>query len=305
MDTPKSYIIKGSSNINIFLKPFWITIFSILLTAGLGYVDYITGPYLSFQIFYLIPVGLALWLASRASSFVVLSISVAAWFIDDIEASLYSRHLLVPYWNLVAKVVFFLIFMFLLDMLKGALQREKLFARIDYLTEVSNRKNFFDLANREISRASRYKYQMTLMYLDLDDFKHINDTYGHNAGDEVLRLFAQTLNSSVRLSDMVARLGGDEFVVLFPETGFEASSGVIQRIRDNLSKVLKLNRWPVTFSIGAITCLDISFDLDTIMASADKLMYAVKKSGKNGIKYEILKGNAKSPTAASPEKNKS
>ncbi|MDD4893774.1 MAG: GGDEF domain-containing protein [Candidatus Omnitrophica bacterium] len=278
---------------NKLLMPPLVIVFLFLFVLVLGYIDYVTSP-LPLMIFYLIPVALAVWLVGRWASLVILATSALVWFFgNNAKTSLYSRHLIIYYYDLAANIAFFLIFIYILYKLKEAFKREQLFARIDYLTGVSNRKNFFDLAAREISRAARYKYQLTVMYIDLDDFKRINDSFGHKAGDELLCVFSRTLQESVRLSDIVARLGGDEFVVLFPETGCEAAKITIQRIKEKLLKTLQQNRWDITFSIGAVTCVHPACDFDTIMALADTLMYSAKKSGKNGIKYEVLGGDNK------------
>jgi len=285
MGAQKNNLIKKSDKLT---TPFLVMVFSVLLVAMIGYFDYVTGPYLSLYIFYLIPVSITLWFIGGGASFVILAISVAAWFIDDIEVSLSFRHPLIPYWNLAVKIAFFIIFIYIISKLKKAFERERLFARIDYLTGISNRKDFFDLANKEISRTLRYKYALTVMYLDLDDFKRINDSLGHKAGDELLCLIAKTIQESIRLSDTAARIGGDEFAVLFPETGFEAAKTVIQRVRERLSKTLYNNRWSVTFSMGVVTCSSPPYDFDSIMAVADKLMYAAKRSGKNTFRHELL-----------------
>jgi len=300
MDPVKDYIIKESSNRKKFFSPFWIMVFLILFVIVLGYIDYITGVYLSFHIFYLAPVALGIWLVGRWAGIVLMVASAIAWFYEDIAASSHYPYLLIPYWNLAVKLGFFLIFIYIISKLKQSLQRERLFARIDYLTEVSNRKNFFDLANKEVSRSSRNKYPFTLIYIDLDDFKRINDSFGHNAGDELLRLVAKTLQESVRLSDTVARIGGDEFVVLFPETGSEAAAIVIQRVRDSLLNVLEDNGWSITFSIGAATCAIPSCAFDVVMAMADNLMYAAKKAGKNMVKHEVLREAEKTSLNHSP-----
>jgi len=281
-------IVKEKNNRNKLLRPFWIMVFSVLLVAVVGYFDYITGPYLSFHIFYLFPVGLTLWLAGRWPSFIILLMSVFAWFVDDIESSFQYHHLLVPYWNLAVKLSFFLIFIHILYKLKQAFARERIFARIDYLTEVSNRKNFFDLANKEISRSSRNKYPFTLMYLDLDDFKRVNDSFGHNAGDELLRLFAKTLQESVRLSDTVARLGGDEFAILLPETGSSAVKAAVGRIQNSLLDMKMSNDMSVTFSIGVITNNYRPCSVDELIMAADGLMYEAKHSGKNAVKSGVF-----------------
>jgi diguanylate cyclase (GGDEF)-like protein len=130
-----------------------------------------------------------------------------------------------------------------------------------------------------------------LAYIDLDNFKTVNDTYGHLIGDSLLRLVADTIRNNIRTTDVLARLGGDEFVVLLPETDFEQSEIVINKVQTQLLDEMKKNNWPVTFSIGAVTFLTPPESVDEMIKKADNLMYSAKKNGKNTKKREVWSGN--------------
>src|SRR5205085_680354 len=138
----------------------------------------------------------------------------------------------------------------------------------------------------ERSRTVRYGRPLTLTYLDLDAFKQVNDTLGHAVGDELLKTVANTLRSSVRASDIVARVGGDEFALLLPESGVGTAEVVLRKLQSRLLHAMQEKQWPVTFSMGAITFLQIPHSCDDMLHSADQLMYEVKSHGKNGVAVE-------------------
>ena len=140
----------------------------------------------------------------------------------------------------------------------------------------------------EIQRANRYNTPLTVVYLDLDNFKAVNDRFGHKAGDNLLCEVAETISKNIRSIDTVARLGGDEFVVLLPETKAKPAEFVSRKIQNELLEVMKTHDWPVTFSIGVATYNKTIGTVDEIMKEADTLMYAVKLNGKNMIKHQIL-----------------
>ena len=103
-----------------------------------------------------------------------------------------------------------------------------------------------------------------------------------------MRKIAETIRSSIRIIDRLARVGGDEFVVLFPETGPDSVNSVIERIQKGLRSVARENQWPITFSMGVLTCVKTPDSVETMVGLADRLMYSVKATGKDGVKYEIL-----------------
>jgi diguanylate cyclase (GGDEF)-like protein len=153
---------------------------------------------------------------------------------------------------------------------------------------VYNARAFFDFLEKEMARSRRYGRPTSLMYLDLDNFKSINDTFGHQVGNTALEVAAGTLKNSVRAADIVARLGGDEFAVLLPETDEEDARTIAERARENLVRETGLKHWPLTFSVGLSTCRDEFCTVDELIQVADDLMYQVKRSGKNGIRHKEI-----------------
>ncbi|MGO0061801.1 GGDEF domain-containing protein [Brevibacillus fluminis] len=144
----------------------------------------------------------------------------------------------------------------------------------DSLTGMLSHRRFLDMLDKEIERAERYDYPVTLMFLDLDDFKKYNDTHGHLAGDRLLCHFARVLQETVRNHDEVGRWGGEEFVILLPHTDTQQSLLVGERLRANIAREMN----GVTASIGIATFPVHALTSDELALRADKLMYEAKKT---------------------------
>lgn len=172
--------------------------------------------------------------------------------------------------------------------LRRGLRRERALARTDVLTGIENRRAFYELADREIKRAGRYGKAFTVVCFDIDDFKLVNDRYGHQAGDAVLRLAADTARKAIRASDAVARLGGDEFAILLHETTAAASRTVIRKLRLAIRGGVQVNGRAVTVSLGAVTCLEAPDTVDALIRWADELLYAAKRGGKDRARHRVL-----------------
>ncbi|HZZ15422.1 MAG TPA: diguanylate cyclase [Candidatus Sulfotelmatobacter sp.] len=172
--------------------------------------------------------------------------------------------------------------------LKSLLAKEQDLARIDPLTTVPNRRAFYEALEKERVRSLRYRRPCTIAYLDLDNFKKVNDSLGHAVGDELLVEVAAGLRSNLRVTDYVGRLGGDEFAILLPETDATAAKLVLHKLRLRLLEQMKTHNWKVTFSIGAATFLDPPASLDVMIRLADETMYAIKAQGKNNVSVSLV-----------------
>ena len=258
------------------------------LVVLIGFVDYWTGVQVSVSTLYLLPIAMAAWFSGKSQGLMVSLLSASAWLIADLQEEMRYSILAAPYWNSVVMLSIFLIVGYLLAELKTLLQREESLARTDYLTGVANKRSFTELTDFEIKRFARYGHIFSVAYIDIDNFKQVNDHYGHNAGDELLKTVADGIKNKIRETDLAARLGGDEFVVFLPETGSEDAEAVISKIIQGLSGEMEKNKWQVTFSIGLATFLKPPRTVEEIIAKADSLMYSAKTSGKNMIKKEVL-----------------
>lgn len=152
----------------------------------------------------------------------------------------------------------------------------------DSLTRVLNARSFAERVANEVERSRRYARPLAVLYLDLDDFKVINDTHGHQTGDAVLRLVADAICRAVRQADVVGRLGGDEFSVLMPETDGAEAAAVAQRLVGGIATAFG-GTPAVTASIGVVSFTSPLGDPDAVIRAADEAMYEAKRTGKNRV----------------------
>ncbi|MEK6220874.1 MAG: diguanylate cyclase [Chloroflexota bacterium] len=160
-------------------------------------------------------------------------------------------------------------------------------ARTAPLTELNNRRHFFELGEQEFGRADRYNYQLSVMMIDIDHFKNINDTHGHFAGDQVLRAAGKILMKTMREVDIYGRYGGEEFVVLLPETDATQSLKTADRIRaafEIASIPTDAGDLKITASLGLASLTPEITTLDALLDNADTALYQAKENGRNQVK---------------------
>ena len=170
-------------------------------------------------------------------------------------------------------------------------------AHHDQLTNLPNRVLLRDRIQQAIAQAKRHRNQVALLYIDLDGFKHVNDSLGHPVGDKLLRLVAERLTTCVRSTDTVCRQGGDEFVILLPEIDQPASAGQIAEKLVNAGAALYRidgHELHVSFSIGIAVFPDNGSDVDVLMRNADIAMYHAKESGRNNFQFFAPEMNTRS-----------
>ena len=264
---------------------------AVLLVCVLGYVDILTGYDIRLGVFYLVPVALATWRAGLAAGLWLSLVSAIGMLIADsvnTSDSANPAHELVPYWNTAIRIGYFAVVAGILAALNGSLERERRRAREDALTGVPNRRAFIDLARNEIERSGRHHHPLSLAYVDCDNFKDVNDRFGHGTGDQVLKLVAMTLSERLRKSDVIARIGGDEFVILLPQTSPSAAVEVIQSLQAALAERMRAHGWSVTVSVGACTFLTPPETLEYALKVSDDLLYVAKRRGKNAVNHRIF-----------------
>jgi diguanylate cyclase (GGDEF)-like protein len=170
--------------------------------------------------------------------------------------------------------------------LEDLLTKFRILASTDELTGLFNRRRFFEELDREISRCQRYGSNLALLIIDADDFKHINDAYGHQAGDEVLRSLGKLLGNSFRRTDIVARYGGEEFAILLPETDLREAVEVADRFRQEVQAGVCIARGvpiPVTISAGVAVVTPETASAETLIRAADAALYRAKAAGRNRV----------------------
>jgi diguanylate cyclase (GGDEF)-like protein len=188
------------------------------------------------------------------------------------------------------------IFLLTVALVLGRLQRSEgrllAIASTDSLTGIANRRALMHASEVELRRQSRTMQPLSVVHIDLDNFKRLNDTHGHAEGDRLLIAAADVLGSG-RLTDVAARVGGDEFVVLLPDTSPASARVMVDRLRDKLSQVLGSNpRWrEVTCSVGIATFMQPAMDAAQLIAAADQMMYEIKRGQKNGVRQVVIDGD--------------
>jgi diguanylate cyclase (GGDEF)-like protein len=160
-------------------------------------------------------------------------------------------------------------------------------ALTDTLTGIYNRRYFYDLAQKEFSRSKRYQNPMSIILIDIDHFKNVNDHYGHLAGDQVLMQFVQRIQEELRTSDILARFGGEEFIILLPETNLGDATQVAERLREVTAQypfLLVTAQTFITISLGVSCFKFTTLSLDHLIDESDKALYEAKQFGRNRVR---------------------
>ncbi len=255
-----------------------------IIIGILGIIDTLTGKELDFSLFYVIPILIVTWHTGLGLGIVFSLISALVWLLSDVLSG--NVTLLSIYaWNTLIRLGFFLTIAFLLSRLLTVLEHQREIAHTDYLTGALNSLFFYNVLQMEINRSLRYKNLFTIAYIDLDNLKTVNYEFGYATGDKVLCFVANQIKNSLRKVDVVARLGSDEFALLMPETNQKSAQVVLSKLQHNILAGMQKNNWPVTLSIGVLTCFDTPPTANEAIKIVDDLMYSVKKSSKNNIKY--------------------
>lgn len=255
----------------------------ICLLVGAAIIDFLASPQFETAIFYVVPVSYFAWYFRRGMGILIAVLCAAITLsIHRAEQFQYSHHSIV-YWNAAIWLALFFFFAWIISELRSLYERERRSSRTDPLTRIANRRAFFELLDTEANRAGRYGAPLTLAYLDIDRFKQVNDRFGHEKGDELLRVVAHVMESNLRKADHVGRLGGDEFAVLLPESTGEAAGAVLRKLHSMLDESMRQHNFPVTFSVGAVTFHSPPQSMQEMISKADQAMYAAKHSGRDCV----------------------
>ncbi|MGA9750506.1 MAG: GGDEF domain-containing protein [Acidobacteriota bacterium] len=270
-------------------KAIWLIV-GLLILLAVGFVDYVTGSLLSLSALYLVPIVLLSWFVGLWAGLLALVLTVLDLFASEFLALAPGHHSLLPFLNAILELLLFLAAVALTTSLRKTLERERSYARTDHLTGALNARAFEEVAEREIGRTGRNGRPFTVAFADLDNFKAVNDRFGHATGDAVLQAVAGVVMQSVRSSDAFARLGGDEFALLLPECGGNAAPFVLTRLHRHLQEAVQAQGWPVTLSVGAVTFERPPSSYTAMLKRVDQLMYEAKREGKNSFRHVTEKG---------------
>jgi diguanylate cyclase (GGDEF)-like protein len=241
-----------------------------------------TPPDIRLGILYVVPVVLVTWTDGIAWGLGFAAVTIVLREVVAWEQLPLGTPMLWRFVNAASYVVVVGVGMAGLQRLRHIQQQLSRLATNDPLTGLVNARSFAARLTQELERNRRYPRPLALLYLDLDDFKVINDSHGHQTGDAVLRLVAEAMRSSVRQADIVGRLGGDEFAVLMPETDAALADAAAKRLAESLRTVFK-GTPTVTASIGVVSCTVADANTDDLLRRADQAMYDAKKAGKDRV----------------------
>lgn len=256
-----------------------------MLTCGLCAIDYVSGLELAFSIFYFLPIILVTRSAGRSWGLVIAGLSTVAWLFAEILGGQVYSHAWIQGWNTLSRLLVFVILVGMLSSLRAALQGARSLARVDALTGLSNVRAFREATDREIRRAQREASELSVVYIDVDNFKTVNDQFGHSAGDALLVAISQRLSENLRRTDVAARLGGDEFAVLLPATDLDAARVVVDKLERALARIPAETEYAIGFSIGVACFAEPPESADAMIHEADALMYEVKHAGKGSVRF--------------------
>ena len=263
------------------------------IVGCVGVADFLTGRDVALILFYLAPIGFATWYVGLrggvALAVLCAAVSTGADTLHELGATEGGAlPTAIVAWNCAIQLGTFVSLVLVLSALRSRLEGEELLARTDALTRISNRRAFFEAATLEIERARRTRRPIALAFVDVDDFKDVNDGLGHAQGDALLVVVAQTLRAATRTVDSVGRLGGDEFALLLPETPPDELEPLLARVRTSLLAAMARHGWKVGVSVGAAVFVAPPASADELVARADELMYAAKREAKGSVRVGVF-----------------
>lgn len=259
----------------------------------LGWADARSGYELAFSPFYFLPIAITTWYGGALAGFAAAVSCTIVWLLADIASGHVYPSSWYYVWNSLIRFGSFVVILALVLDRRRSLARERERAHVDPLTGLANRRRFYALLDVEIKRSRRHAHPLSLAYIDLDEFKSVNDRLGHQKGDQVLQIVASALKTDLRREDVAARLGGDEFAVMLPESTAAAAANAVKRMHSTIVQALKYEGFSVTASIGCVTCAQPSMDRGELLRLADANMYRVKHSGRNAVHATTIGSDGK------------
>lgn len=280
-----------------------VTVVALLVISGVGVLDLTTGTQVSLSLVYVAMVAWAAWRGGYLAAFLGGVVAAGWWLHADLAQSP-TNVLALSLWNAATRLTIFLaigLFVRRLhdvqrdlreanDKLSDRLAFESRVARTDMLTGLKNRAGFLETLERELARSNRAGTPFGVLYLDLDNFKRINDEHGHATGDRVLKKVAVAIRRAVRITDVPARLGGDEFAVYCWNIGPTAIEDLAERLVECIRAIAA--EYPgsdLGASVGVAWFGHPPPSESDVLARADAAMYAAKRSGKN--RFRVINGD--------------
>ncbi len=279
-------ISKKLNDVFLSFTPTALSFVTASIIVLIGALDFLTGYEIHIFIFYVIPIALATWYIGYFPGLLFAALSISMWwFADYLSGHVYTSSL-IPVWNGLIRFAFFFFTVYALNMIKAKLKLEETYADFDSLTNSLNGRGFRTRLNPVFSLIKREKQPYTMVFLDVDNFKTLNDTQGHAEGDRALQHLAEVMHGSFRSSDLICRKGGDEFILFLPNTDTGQAKKAITLFKERFDAVVKNENWPIGLSIGACSFDSEYTDIELATSLTDNLMYEAKNNGKNTIVFK-------------------
>ena len=256
---------------------------ALLVITLLGVFRFSTDAEYAFASAAIIPVFLVAWTGGLKHGLAAAILAVVMWVLTDILSERQFSEAWLPYFNGFIRLSTYCFVAYLTARVRLLLQREIELSTHDALTGLFNRRKFIESGQAEVARAQRYEHSMAVIFLDLDHFKQLNDSQGHDAGDAALKAVGIALGNALRSSDTVARLGGDEFAIILPEIDLAAATDSGHKIAAAVAVSLRTFT-PVTASVGVAWFEYANESFDDMLTAADREMYEMKQCGKGGVR---------------------
>ena len=266
-----------------------------LIVAAIAVLDFVIGGAVSLYMLYLLPIGFIGIYGNRLQGIFLSILSAGLWILVDYNLGTLSFEKSFSWVEITSRVILLIFIAYIIGSYRIAYQALLQQAYRDEKTGAYNYSAFLEIGSKYLKIISRSGDVASLAYFDMDNFKIINDTYGHSTGDKVLLQFSNIVMKHVRSSDLFARIGGDEFIVLFIGSDANQSRDILEKIKNEFNERMMTNNYPTTVSVGLID-ITRSKNLEVMIMEADLMMYEAKSKGKNTINQ----GDGSRPLKKSP-----
>jgi diguanylate cyclase (GGDEF)-like protein len=272
--------------------PLLVTGIGLVALTSLAFLDLVSGPHVGYAVFYALAVMGVTFHAGWVAGAIVAILSSGAgltarllYHVDDVTIA-------ATLWNLGNELAVFAAIVFVTYHGRCLLDQLAAQTRRDLLTGAYNTRGVLEAFERERSRASRTATPLTLAFIDLDNMKRVNDELGHAEGDEMLRVLASSVLSSIRETDVFGRVGGDEFALIMPDTDEHEAVRAVQRLRSVVNRRTHDRSTYISVSVGIVTFRRDPPEAADALRAADSLMYVAKRAGGNRVAGRVLAWDA-------------